>query len=98
MANINYPEEPNFPDSCIIFKHSTRCSVSARAAAFVEESNPSLPIYWVNVIEKRPISNWIAEHYGVLHQSPQLIVVRDGSVVRVLNHFEINEEALTKLQ
>lgn len=77
------------PTDCFVFKHSTRCSVSAVAAAAVEGHQWSLPLYWINVVEQRALSNWAAQRYGVEHESPQLLLIRSNRVERVLNHSQI---------
>ncbi len=49
-----------------------------------------LPIYWINVREQRDLSNWVAETYDVTHESPQLILIRDGKPEKVWSHYEVN--------
>lgn len=77
------------PPNCFLFKHSTRCSVSAAAAEAVKAHTWSLPLFWLNVVEQRPLSNWAAQHYGVEHESPQLLLIRDNRVEKVFNHGQI---------
>jgi len=52
------------------------------------------PVYCVNVIDKRDVSNWIAETYGIKHESPQVLCIREGEVLRVWNHFEVKKGEL----
>ena len=54
-----------------------------------------IPVYWVNVREQRELSNWVAAQYGVRHESPQLILLRDGVVRKVWNHGAIRRESIT---
>ena len=54
-----------------------------------------LPVYWVNVIEQRPLSNWVADAYGVRHQSPQLLRISAGTVEAQWSHFDINAANLS---
>jgi bacillithiol system protein YtxJ len=79
------------PPDCYVYKHSTRCGISAAAAAVVRSHDFDLTLYWVNVIEQRDLSNWVASAYGVQHQSPQLIEVRGGVAKRSLSHYDISE-------
>ncbi len=51
-----------------------------------------LPIYWINVREQRDLSNWVEEAYGVTHESPQLILLKDGKPQQVWNHSEIKRD------
>ena len=81
----------------IIFKHSTQCSVSVQAyeefAAFVE-STDDLVCGAVMVIENRRLSNAIAERFGVRHESPQALLIKDGRVVWHASHWSITPDSL----
>jgi bacillithiol system protein YtxJ len=54
-----------------------------------------LPIYWINVREQRELSNWVAETYGVTHESPQLILLRDGKPKQVWDHYDVHRSNVT---
>ena len=82
-------------DQCYIYKHSTTCPVSASAGDVVRRYAWTAPVYWVNVIEQRPLSNWVAERYGVRHESPQLLKVSNGEVVADWSHFAITPGNIT---
>ena len=82
-----------------IFKHSTRCSVSRMALKqFENEFNSSDKItpYFLDLIEYRAISNAIAEQFGVTHQSPQLILIKEGKAIYNVSHSDIDAEELGK--
>jgi bacillithiol system protein YtxJ len=96
VSTIIALQEKTLPASCLVFKHSTACGVSARAAKEVEALQTDLPIYWVNVREQRDLSNWIAETYHVTHESPQLILLSDGKAAKTWNHFQVNREVIEK--
>lgn len=65
-----------------VFKHSTRCSISSMAKSrFEREYNLDFPVYYLDLIQYRPISNLIAEKSGIEHQSPQLIVFQNGKPI-----------------
>ena len=96
MSTIIPLQEKLLPLSCLVFKHSTACGVSARASREVEALQTGLPVYWVNVREQRDLSNWIAETYQVTHESPQLILLSDGKAAKVWNHFQVNREVVEK--
>lgn len=83
-----------------IYKHSTVCPVSARAAdhyhdfAAEEPSSPS-PLYTqVMVIEHRDLSNAIESRLDLRHESPQLLLLREGKVAWHASHFTITGEAI----
>jgi bacillithiol system protein YtxJ len=82
-------KEKVLPESCFIFKHSTTCGVSAGAAREVRAMETDIPIFWINVREQRELSNWIVETYAVAHESPQLILIRDGTPQQVWNHYDV---------
>jgi bacillithiol system protein YtxJ len=80
----------------LLFKHSTTCPISAQAheefQAFVKDTNTSAAI--VLVIEDRPVSNQIAEQFGIKHESPQVFLLEDGQVRWNTSHWKITREAL----
>jgi bacillithiol system protein YtxJ len=83
-------------DGCI-FKHSTRCEISAQAdreVAALAAELPDLAVYRVLVVEDRPVSNAITAALEVPHASPQAILLREGRPVWVGSHWDITREAL----
>jgi bacillithiol system protein YtxJ len=86
----------------IIFKHSTRCSISLMAKRRLEmdkEHVPGeLPLYFLDLIKYRDVSALIAENFQVHHESPQLLVIKDGECILDQSHSHISlEEALSVL-
>lgn len=84
------------PATCYIFKHSTVCPVSAQALSEVRAGAGKTPVYQVNVREQKELSRWIAEKFKVAHESPQLILIRDGKTAKVWNHWEIRKREMTE--
>ncbi|MBX5436184.1 MAG: bacillithiol system redox-active protein YtxJ [Alicyclobacillaceae bacterium] len=86
--------------TAVIFKHSTICPISADAWREFQECVSQRPdaaeYYVVKVIESRPVSNQIAQDLGVVHQSPQAIVIRDAKVVWHASHRQITRDALAQ--
>ncbi len=81
----------------VIFKHSTRCSVSRMALKqFENEFNSSDKVtpYFLDLIAHRDISNEIASRFGVTHQSPQLILIKEGKAIYNVSHSDIDAEEL----
>lgn len=68
-----------------VFKHSTRCSISSMAKSRLERewqgNEPDFPVYYLDLIAHRDVSNTIATDLGIEHQSPQLIVIKNGQPV-----------------
>ncbi|MEE9270945.1 MAG: bacillithiol system redox-active protein YtxJ [Candidatus Krumholzibacteria bacterium] len=88
-------------EAVFIYKHSTACGLSAvahdRVTAYVGlKVEGSAPVYIVNLLETRSVSNEIADRLGVEHQSPQLILVKDRRAVWHASHGAINEEAIVQ--
>ncbi|MCX7028777.1 MAG: bacillithiol system redox-active protein YtxJ [Spirochaetes bacterium] len=96
MSTVIPLVEQSLPADCLVYKHSTACPVSAEAAREVAGLATDLPVYQVNVREQRDLSNWFAAEYAVIHQSPQLILVRGGKAVRSWSHWEVRRETVEK--
>lgn len=94
MPTVINLQKAELDSDCYVFKHSTRCPVSFAAADEVRVMNLDRPLYWINVVEQRPLSNWISEHYGVKHESPQLLRIRNNKVEAVWNHGEIKRDTV----
>ncbi|MBF0695526.1 MAG: bacillithiol system redox-active protein YtxJ [Flavobacterium sp.] len=82
----------------IIFKHSTRCSISRMAlkqfenqySINAEKASP----YFLDLLEYRPISNEIATRFDVVHQSPQILLIKDGKCIYTASHSDIDADDL----
>jgi len=78
----------------LIFKHSTRCPVSRMALRNFENEydieEGKARAYFLDLLEHRDISNEITERFGVTHQSPQLILIKDGKAVYDTSHSDID--------
>lgn len=78
----------------VIFKHSTRCSISSMAKNRLErmQSPENIDFYYLDLLKYRNISNKIAEQFSVRHQSPQVLVIQDGKCIYDESHSGINME------
>jgi bacillithiol system protein YtxJ len=77
----------------VIFKHSTRCSISRMALRQFEQEfdlEEKVVPYYLDLLEHRDISNEIANRFGVYHQSPQLILIKDGKAIYDRSHESID--------
>ncbi|WP_269684295.1 bacillithiol system redox-active protein YtxJ [Flavobacterium lacustre] len=80
-----------------IFKHSTRCSVSRMALKQFENefnSADSVETYFLDLIAYRDVSNEIATRFQVVHQSPQLVLIKEGKSVYNASHSDIDAQEL----
>ena len=84
----------------IIFKHSTRCSISLMAKKKLElESSiipADIPAYYLDLLNYREISNAITEVFQVPHQSPQILLINNGECIFEATHGEISAEELAE--
>ncbi len=78
----------------VIFKHSTRCGISKMVmnqfvSAFDVDVN--LDLYYLDLLSFRDVSNEVGYKFQVMHQSPQMLVIKNGVVVAHASHGGINE-------
>lgn len=87
--------DESYSITIVIFKHSTRCDMSSALLKNFErryDSKGNIPKpYFLDLIAHRDISNEIALRFGVKHESPQVIFVKDGVVVNHASHRGIVE-------
>lgn len=92
QVNQIIAESTNRP--VMIFKHSTSCSISAVSLSRLERcwdaDMSSLSTYYLDLLSYRDISNEIAKTFDVMHQSPQVLVIRDGKCIHESSHFGIS--------
>lgn len=85
----------------LIFKHSTRCSVSFMAKLRLESdwdfSNEEIEPYFLDLIAFRSISAEVAERFAVHHESPQILLIKDGECVLDASHLDITVEEIKEM-
>jgi bacillithiol system protein YtxJ len=79
----------------LIFKHSTRCSISAASLDRIQRKWDDQQMsgwkpYYLDLIANRPVSQAVADTFGIEHESPQAIVVFQGKPVYDASHFSIS--------
>lgn len=83
-----------------IFKHSTRCGISKMVlnqfvkAYSLNEQNADL--YYLDLLNYREISNEVGYKFQVMHQSPQLLIIKNGRVVAHASHGDINDVEVSR--
>src|SRR5215212_553187 len=78
----------------IVFKHSNACSISARAYREMEKFDGQVNI--LEVQSARDVSRELANLTGIRHETPQVIVLRDGKAVWNASHFDVTAAGVTK--
>lgn len=98
MENLDAGEALSHDKVVVLFKHSTRCSISRFVLKQFEKTysvpEDKMELYFLDLIEYRPISNEIASRYGVMHQSPQMIVLSNGNAIYNASHESIDANEL----
>ncbi len=94
IQQLNHIEEKSKSKPQFIFKHSTRCGISRMVKRQFERQyslNGEADLYYLDILNYRDISNDIANRFKVYHESPQLLIIKNGVVVKHDSHGSIND-------
>jgi bacillithiol system protein YtxJ len=83
----------------VVYKHSPICPTSTLAyeeMRSLRRLQGDVPVYLVDVIHSRPLSRYIAERVGVVHQSPQAIILRAGVPAWHGSHFDLRADEMAR--
>ena len=91
------------PGYSLIFKHSTRCSISMMAKRRFEMDGDKLPnnmpLYFLDLIKYRDLSGQVAGVFQVHHESPQVLLIKDGECILDQSHGAISvDETLAVME
>lgn len=82
-------------DTAVIFKHSERCGISKDRREHLAERLPdNITVYEVEVRKNRAVSDYIAEQTRVSHESPQILIIKDGEVAHHASHMSIDADTI----
>ena len=100
-AQLKAIDEESLAKPVFIFKHSTRCSISSMALNRLESKwkagdEATIKPYYLDLLNYKPLSATIAQHYGVQHESPQVLVISEGKCTYNASHNSIRYEDLLK--
>lgn len=75
----------------VIFKHSTSCSISSVVKNRLEKSQvpTQIDFYYLDLIRNREVSNAVASLFQVQHESPQVLVIKNGECIYEESHYGI---------
>jgi bacillithiol system protein YtxJ len=75
----------------VIFKHSTRCSISKVVKHRLDKSSAPdhAEFHFLDLIAYRSLSNKVADQLGVVHESPQVLLIRNGKCIYHESHYGI---------
>jgi bacillithiol system protein YtxJ len=91
--------ERSFLKPQLVFKHSIWCGTSAHIHDILHDATSSLrekglELNFLDLINHRPVSNQVAEDFGVVHQSPQVILIHEGKAVYNASHYSIDPKRI----
>ena len=98
IAQFDEIDEISHTKPVVLFKHSTRCIISRTALkqfdAAYDFSEEKMNWYLLDLLNHRDVSNEIASRYNVVHQSPQIVVIKKGKAIFSETHDSISVENL----
>ena len=86
-----------FPELAVLFKYSPACIISSQASLEVEtfaDDHPDVPVYTVDVLGQRSLSQRLASQLKIEHESPQVIVIKNGKPTWDKSGFRIRLDAI----
>jgi bacillithiol system protein YtxJ len=99
VGQLNEIIQESTEKAVAIFKHSTRCSISRMALKQFENEFDLVGLvtpYFVDLLENRDVSNEVTKRFGIEHQSPQLLLIKNGESVYAASHGDINADDLKR--
>ena len=98
LADIDIISNKPQTHGVLIFKHSTRCSVSHFALRGLKVdwhfAKDKLPLYFLDLIKHRELSNQIANKYEVKHESPQILFIKNGVCLGNASHNSVSVDTI----
>lgn len=99
LTSINNLSKEQHIRAVLLFKHSTRCSISSMALNRLESKwldDPSVPVFYLDLLSHRDISNEIASLFLVEHASPQVLLIKNGRCFYNTSHSDISVSSITE--
>ena len=100
LEQIKTIKELSKSETILIFKHSTCCGISSmvikRFEKLFNESMKNTKVYYLDLLNFRDISDEVGNSFQVIHQSPQLLVIRNESSVLNVSHYDITTVDIQK--
>jgi bacillithiol system protein YtxJ len=94
LSQLDKIEEHSKWKTQLIFKHSTRCGISRMVMnQFVSMYNLNInaDLFYLDLLNYRDVSNEVGYKFQIMHQSPQLLIIKNGTAVAHASHSAINE-------
>ncbi|MBA2611222.1 MAG: bacillithiol system redox-active protein YtxJ [Bacteroidetes bacterium] len=102
IKQLDIIDQESAAKKILLFKHSTRCSISTAALGRTERKwndglSEKIKPYYLDLLVHRDISNAIAERYGVAHESPQALIISNGKCIFSQTHMEISVDEMVQV-
>lgn len=98
LEDLEYITEKSSQQPVLIYKHSTRCSVSSLVCSRLEHAWEADPMdiqgYFLDLISHREVSNAVEDQFQVRHQSPQILIIDGGKCFFHCSHLRISHRAI----
>lgn len=92
IADFDSVLQKSNSETIAVFKHSSTCDLSAMAKK--EMANVKFPVYELIVQTARPLSNHIESHFGIRHESPQVILISQGKPIYNASHRAVTADSI----
>ena len=98
LQQLEQLKEASLQAPVLLFKHSTRCSISVMALNRFERewNNTTVNPYFLDLLNYREVSNQIANIFEVEHHSPQVLLIKDGTCVYHASHNAIDAQVINE--
>ena len=83
----------------VVYKHSPICPTSGMAYEEIrslKRMQQDVPVYLIDVVHSRPLSRYLAERVGVVHASPQAIILCSGVPAWHGSHFDLRADTMAE--
>jgi bacillithiol system protein YtxJ len=100
IGQLDEIRQLSFSEPVVLYKNSTRCSISmmvkSRIESSWEETLPHTKIYYLDLLVHRNISDEIARMFNIEHESPQILVIKDGACKYTSTHGAITVKSIAQ--
>lgn len=100
LEQLEEIKKQSVTEAVLIFKHSTRCGISSMVIKQFEklftEEHQNLKVYYLDLLNYRNISDEVGYTFQVMHQSPQLLAIKNEVSVFDASHYDITQTNLTR--
>ena len=95
LSQLDEIKKQSKTETILIFKHSTRCGISRMVIkqfeSMFDEELKNLKVYYLDLLNYRNISDEVGYRFQVLHQSPQLLIIKNEIAVASASHYGITQ-------